>query len=79
MAGCVTVESDNSFSRERSALAGPPDHELEARVRLLQQGPKTLDTLRLPTETYSLFDQTKIRYDVDVEFFYPDMTSWRVG
>lgn len=33
----------------------------------------TLDTLRLPTETYSLFDQTKLRYGVDVEFFYPDM------
>lgn len=35
----------------------------------------TLDTLRLPTETYSLFDQTKLRYGVDVEFFYPDMSS----
>ncbi len=33
----------------------------------------TLDTLRLPTETYSLFDQTKLRYGVEVEFFYPDM------
>ena len=33
----------------------------------------TLDTLRLPTETYSLFDQTKLRYGVDVEFFYPNM------
>ena len=35
----------------------------------------TLDTLRLPTETYSLFDQTKLRYRVDVEFFYPDMDA----
>jgi len=35
----------------------------------------TLDTLRLPTETYSLFDQTKLRYDVDVEFFYPELSS----
>ena len=35
----------------------------------------TLDTLRLPTETYSLFDQTKLRYGVNVEFFYPDMTA----
>jgi phosphoadenosine phosphosulfate reductase len=33
----------------------------------------TLDTLRLPTETYSLFDQTKLRYGVEVEFFYPNM------
>ncbi|MBP39088.1 MAG: phosphoadenylyl-sulfate reductase [Dehalococcoidia bacterium] len=35
----------------------------------------TLDTLRLPTETYSLFDQVKLRYGVDIEFFYPDMTA----
>jgi phosphoadenosine phosphosulfate reductase len=35
----------------------------------------TLDTLRLPTETYSLFDQTKLRYDVDAEFFYPNMDT----
>jgi phosphoadenosine phosphosulfate reductase len=35
----------------------------------------TLDTLRLPTETYSLFDQTKLRYGVEVEFFYPDMNA----
>ena len=35
----------------------------------------TLDTLRLPTETYSLFDQTKLRYGVDVEFFYPQLNS----
>ena len=35
----------------------------------------TLDTLRLPTETYSLFDQTKLRYSVEVEFFFPDIKS----
>ena len=35
----------------------------------------TLDTLRLPTETYSLFDQTKLRYGVDVEFYYPKLNS----
>ena len=35
----------------------------------------TLDTLRLPTETYSLFDQTKLRYGVDIEFFYPEMNA----
>ena len=35
----------------------------------------TLDTLRLPTETYSLFDQTKLRYEVEIEFFYPDMSA----
>ena len=35
----------------------------------------TLDTLRLPTESYSLFDQTKLRYGVDVECFYPKLNS----
>ena len=35
----------------------------------------TLDTLRLPTETYTLFDQTQLRYGVDVEYFYPDLTA----
>ena len=35
----------------------------------------TLAPLRLPTETYSLFAQTKLRYRVDVEFFYPDMDA----
>lgn len=35
----------------------------------------TLDTLRLPTETYSLFDQTTLRYKVDIEIQYPDMEA----
>jgi len=35
----------------------------------------TLDTLRLSTETYSLSDQTKLRYNVDVEIQYPDMDA----
>ncbi len=35
----------------------------------------TLDTLRLPTETYTLFDQTRLRYRVDIEAFYPDLDS----
>ncbi|MEX0761294.1 MAG: phosphoadenylyl-sulfate reductase [Dehalococcoidia bacterium] len=35
----------------------------------------TLDTLRLPTETYTLFDQTRLRYRVDIEAFYPDLDA----
>ena len=34
-----------------------------------------LDTLRLPTKTYSLSDQTKLRYNVEVEIQYPDMDA----
>ena len=35
----------------------------------------TLDTLRLPNETYTVIDQTRIRYSVDIETFYPDLVS----
>ena len=35
----------------------------------------TLDTLRLPTETYTLFDQTSLRYGVKIETFYPDLPA----
>ena len=32
----------------------------------------TLDTWRLPTETYTVIDQTKLRYKVNVEAYQPD-------
>ncbi len=35
----------------------------------------TLDTLRLPGDTYDLMDRVKSRYGVDIEAFYPDMES----
>ncbi len=35
----------------------------------------TLDTLKLPTETYTLFDQTALRYGVKIETFYPDLNA----
>ena len=35
----------------------------------------TLDTLRLPTETYTLMDQIRLRYDLDLEVMYPDMAQ----
>jgi phosphoadenosine phosphosulfate reductase len=37
----------------------------------------TLDTLRLPTETYTLFDQASARYGIKIEAFYPDMDEVR--
>ena len=35
----------------------------------------TLDTLRLPTETYTVIDQTKLRYKASVEVFLPEITA----
>lgn len=35
----------------------------------------TLDTLRLPTETYTLIDQIKARYGISVEVFYPNLEA----
>lgn len=37
----------------------------------------TLDTLRLPTETYTLFDQFQLRYRVEIETQYPDLDAVR--
>ena len=35
----------------------------------------TLETLRLPTETYTLMDQIQARYGINVEAYYPDMAE----
>ena len=35
----------------------------------------TLDTLRLPTGTYTLMDQVRARYGVELKAYYPDMTQ----
>ena len=35
----------------------------------------TLDTLRLPTETYQLMDLIKARYNIQVETYYPNLDS----
>lgn len=37
----------------------------------------TLDTLRLPTETYTVMDQIQLRYGIDLEVYYPDMDKVR--
>ncbi|MBI2855981.1 MAG: phosphoadenylyl-sulfate reductase [Chloroflexi bacterium] len=35
----------------------------------------TLETLRLPTETYTVMDQIRVRYGIELEAFYPDMNE----
>ncbi len=35
----------------------------------------TLDTLRLPTETYDLIDRVRQKYGTDLEILYPDLQS----
>ncbi len=35
----------------------------------------TLETLRLHTETYTVMDQVRMRYNMDVETYYPDMVQ----
>ena len=35
----------------------------------------SLDTLRLPTETYTVMDQIRARYSLDLEVFYPKLDS----
>jgi phosphoadenosine phosphosulfate reductase len=37
----------------------------------------TLDTWRLPTETYTVMDQIKLRYKVNIEVFQPDPEAVR--
>ena len=34
-----------------------------------------LETLRLPTETYTLMDQIATRYTIELERYYPDMAE----
>jgi thioredoxin-dependent adenylylsulfate APS reductase len=37
----------------------------------------TLDTLRLPTETYTVMDQIRLRYGIELEVYYPDLDAVR--
>lgn len=45
-------------------------HEIDPGARVF-----TLDTLRLPNETYGVIDQIRDRYKVNVEAFYPDLQA----
>jgi phosphoadenosine phosphosulfate reductase len=70
---------DNTFGNKAAQMSsfGLEDQALFHHYWTVNENARlmTLDTLRLPTETYSLFDQTKLRYGVDVEFFYPDLDA----
>jgi phosphoadenosine phosphosulfate reductase len=69
-----------ALGRERLALSasfGPEDIVildmlvgLEARPRVF-----TLDTGRLPDETYELIDRVRARYGIEVEVFFPDASA----
>jgi phosphoadenosine phosphosulfate reductase len=66
-----------SLGRERLAIAssfGAEDVVLIDMLASLDPDPRvfTLDTGRLPQETYDLMDQVRRRYRIDIEVFVPD-------
>jgi len=63
------VALSSSFGAEDVALIHML-HQLEPRARVF-----TLDTLRLPTETYQVIDEIRDRYGIDLESFYPDLIA----
>jgi phosphoadenosine phosphosulfate reductase len=79
-AGAVLDWAVASFGRDRLAIAssfGPEDIVL---IDLLASFvPKarvfTLDTGRLPQETYDLMDQVRRRWAIDIEVFFPDAVA----
>jgi len=65
------------IGRDRLALAssfGPEDAVLVDLLASLDPRPRvfTLDTGRLPQETYDLMDQVRRRYGIEIEVFFPD-------
>ena len=66
-----------SLGRDRLAIAssfGAEDVVLIDLLASLEPRPRvfTLDTGRLPQETYDLMDQVRRRYAIDIEVFFPD-------
>ena len=66
-----------SLGRDRLAIAssfGAEDVVLIDLLASLEPRPRvfTLDTGRLPQETYDLMDQVRRRYSVDVEVYFPE-------
>ena len=66
-----------ALGRDRLALAssfGAEDVVLIDLLAGLEPRPRvfTLDTGRLPQETYDLMDQVRRRYDIEIEVFLPD-------
>jgi phosphoadenosine phosphosulfate reductase len=65
------------IGRDRLAIAssfGAEDVVLIDMLASLEPKPRvfTLDTGRLPQETYDLMDQVRRRYGIDIEVFFPD-------
>jgi phosphoadenosine phosphosulfate reductase len=65
------------FGRDRLALAssfGPEDIVLIDLLASLEPRPRvfTLDTGRLPQETYDLMDQVRRRFGIEIEVYFPD-------
>ena len=66
-----------ALGRDRLAIAssfGPEDVVLIDLLASLEPRPRvfTLDTGRLPQETYDLMDQVRRRYGIEIEVFFPD-------
>ena len=66
-----------TIGRDRLAIAssfGPEDAVLVDLLASLEPRPRvfTLDTGRLPQETYDLMDQVRRRYGIEVEVYFPD-------
>jgi phosphoadenosine phosphosulfate reductase len=67
----------DTLGRDRLAIAssfGAVDVVLIDLLASLEPRPRvfTLDTGRLPQETYDLMDQVRRRYAIDVEVFFPE-------
>ena len=72
-----------SLGRDRLAIAssfGPEDAVLIDLLASLEPKPRvfTLDTGRLPQETYDLMDQVRRRYGIDVEVYLPEAAAVEV-
>jgi phosphoadenosine phosphosulfate reductase len=66
-----------SIGRDRLAIAssfGPEDIVLIDLLAAIESRPRvfTLDTGRLPQETYDLMDQVRRRFGIDIEVYFPD-------
>src|SRR2546427_1104587 len=75
-AGSVLALGLKVLGRDRLALSssfGAEDAVLLDLLVALEPRPRifTLDTGRLPQETYDLMDQVRRRYGIDIEVFFP--------
>jgi phosphoadenosine phosphosulfate reductase len=76
-ASAVLATALAALGRDRLALSasfGPEDIVILDLLARIEPRPRvfTLDTGRLPAETYELIERVRARYDIDVEVFFPD-------